>query len=661
MLPGSGLIQDGLNYGNKNSQPAAKLVTWEDVKKNLVVETPNGDTLNLIVQANIKENEIDELIRFYQLAKDDALRLELFKKLSNSIKTNPKVLDLCKKVAANQDRILAPIALKQLLYAELSKDVAGKDQWTNWQWSQDVKKLLEEAVNKSMYKLSGFEYLQILTLANRYPDSLLTQGAKEYRDFVGGNLYFGYRDFLPENQKNTVLRQPFFPQKELIFWKQFFKKYPDHPGTDDAMYRLARSYEIQKDYENAILWYYKASQAPDGDMNAKATKRMLFLIDSVMSSNSLAKFITANYNHPLIPYLTYSKAVYLIREDNILESQSELEKFVSNYKNSRLTGVIRYSPEGSYLGANSKFWSNVQQQINNLKKLTEIRSLPLTDKRLYDEGSFWFYNYLTAYNYLWRGSYVTAFLSFIPEKWEGVNTVIQKSINFNLVEVANQSYEFQNGSLKSIGLFQKLLKEYPNSELKEKAQYSIALAYYYLANEGWSNLSDQDTSWRDMAIKSFYNFVSLFPKSSLADDALLSIAYIGGVDKAIALQALERLLNEYPNGDRKKEAEKKIEELRGKIPPQNILSSSSVYVGIGMDHKYEGKGVLILYAYPNLPASKAGLRGGDIIMQVDGQSVFSVYDVASIIQRHRIGESVYFKIEREGQTKVVEVTTALHI
>jgi outer membrane protein assembly factor BamD (BamD/ComL family) len=162
-------------------------------------------------------------------------------------------------------------------------------------------------------------------------------------------------------------------------------------------------------------------------------------------------------------------------------------------------------------------------------------------------------------------------------------------------------------------LFDKLVREYPNSELKEKAQYSIALAYYYLANEKWSNLSDTDISWRNMAVKSFYDFVNRFPKSSLADDALLSIAYVNTVDKSIALQALERLLNEYPNGDRKKDAQKRIEELRGQIPKNN--SSSQSGVGIGMDSEYKGTGVLILYTLPDSPASKAGLKVGTLLFK----------------------------------------------
>jgi S1-C subfamily serine protease len=77
-----------------------------------------------------------------------------------------------------------------------------------------------------------------------------------------------------------------------------------------------------------------------------------------------------------------------------------------------------------------------------------------------------------------------------------------------------------------------------------------------------------------------------------------------------------------------------------------------------MDSEYKGTGVLILYTLPDSPASKAGLKGGDIIVQVDGQNVFSVDSVRNIIQRRQLGETVSFEIEREGRKKVVAVGVA---
>jgi S1-C subfamily serine protease len=79
-----------------------------------------------------------------------------------------------------------------------------------------------------------------------------------------------------------------------------------------------------------------------------------------------------------------------------------------------------------------------------------------------------------------------------------------------------------------------------------------------------------------------------------------------------------------------------------------------------MDSEYKGQGVLLLYSFPKSPASKAGLRGGDIILQVNGQNVFSNNEVISIVQQYRIGETIRFKIEREGQKQLVDVVKGLY-
>ncbi len=283
-------------------------------------------------------------------------------------------MKLYKDVAFSQDRLLSPIALSSLIGSELSKDLNNQDQWSTWLWSQDVKNLLEEAVDKSMYKLSELGYYQILKLAERYPNSKLVKGAQEYRKFAGGDFYFGYSSKpLPKGEEQSVLRTPFNPQREMSFWSSFLEKYPAHPGTDDALYRVARAYEMQKDYEQAILWYYKSSQAPDRGCSDSANSRILFLIDLVMNSESVTKLINAQLPKELIPLLTYSRVVHLIRENKLSEAIPELENFVKTYKGKTFKGIIA-GIDGIYVGSKSKFWDNLLKQIKSLKKLQNIRN-----------------------------------------------------------------------------------------------------------------------------------------------------------------------------------------------------------------------------------------------------------------------------------------------
>jgi outer membrane protein assembly factor BamD (BamD/ComL family) len=80
--------------------------------------------------------------------------------------------------------------------------------------------------------------------------------------------------------------------------------------------------------------------------------------------------------------------------------------------------------------------------------------------------------------------------------------------------------------LISIKLFKQLIEKYPQSELVEKAKYSIALNYYYLWGREYPIFSNNVTSWKDTAIKSFEDFIKEFPNSSMADNASYTIQYI---------------------------------------------------------------------------------------------------------------------------------------
>ncbi len=87
----------------------------------------------------------------------------------------------------------------------------------------------------------------------------------------------------------------------------------------------------------------------------------------------------------------------------------------------------------------------------------------------------------------------------------------------------------------------------------------------------------------------------------------------------------------------------------------NSINVSFVGIGVGI-RQYAG-GILITKIYEDSPALKAGLEAGDIIMAVDGQSVYgmSVSDVKEII----VGEvdtSVNLTILRDGEYMEVEVT-----
>lgn len=477
---------------------------------------------------------------------------------------NPRILEVYKSVAKGNDIFLAPIGFRVWINFEKGKN---GERWQDWSWSDDLKKIFKESVDGKFFKLSRLNNVELLKITEQFPDSLFTQGFKTYSSLIEGT-YFGGRDLNNQNKPYTfsIFREPFNPDKEIPFWLKFQEKYSEHPALDDALYRLARSYELRGDYKKALFWYYKSSHTLDRDfLSVNAKNRVLNLIDFVMSNEDLDEFLVEYSNHSLLPHIEYSKAVKLIREGKLEKAKNKIDNFLIRYKNIKLESLMRIDLDSgtgqSYLGA--VFFDNIRKQRNSLEKLIWVQSQSISDRRLYEEAVWWFDHYLTAYNYLWRGGMSLIF----PPRWEGHETSRRMLIKYELFKQGNSALKSQLGWLKSIELFQQLLKDYPNSKFASKASYSIGLCYYRLIGAPFVVLDNQNyNNWKDIAIEHFHEFVDKYPQSSMADDALFSIAYLqnGRRDeekKREVVQILEKILDEYPKGDRNQEAKQLLEQI----------------------------------------------------------------------------------------------------
>lgn len=58
----------------------------------------------------------------------------------------------------------------------------------------------------------------------------------------------------------------------------------------------------------------------------------------------------------------------------------------------------------------------------------------------------------------------------------------------------------------------------------------------------------------------------------------------------------------------------------------------------------------------NSPAAKAGLRAEDIVLELGGEKITAATPLASLIQKHRVGETVDVKILREGREMNLRAT-----
>ncbi|NER85250.1 MAG: PDZ domain-containing protein, partial [Leptolyngbya sp. SIO1D8] len=72
----------------------------------------------------------------------------------------------------------------------------------------------------------------------------------------------------------------------------------------------------------------------------------------------------------------------------------------------------------------------------------------------------------------------------------------------------------------------------------------------------------------------------------------------------------------------------------------------------------EVEGVLVVRVVPETPAAQSGLRRGDIILEVDGQSVVSADMLQSKVENSQVGQILQLKIQRGNNTEQLQVTTA---
>lgn len=71
----------------------------------------------------------------------------------------------------------------------------------------------------------------------------------------------------------------------------------------------------------------------------------------------------------------------------------------------------------------------------------------------------------------------------------------------------------------------------------------------------------------------------------------------------------------------------------------------------------ETTGVLVVRVLPNTPAAAAGIRRGDVIVELDGQPVTSAGQLQDFVENSRVGQVLQIQVQRGSQTASIGVST----
>ncbi len=73
----------------------------------------------------------------------------------------------------------------------------------------------------------------------------------------------------------------------------------------------------------------------------------------------------------------------------------------------------------------------------------------------------------------------------------------------------------------------------------------------------------------------------------------------------------------------------------------------------------EDRGVLVVKVVPGSPAAQAGLRSGDVIQKINGQSVIDNTSIQQLVDSSQVGNTLQVELHRSGQTLNLPVKTAV--
>lgn len=426
-----------------------------------------------------------------------------------------------------------------------------------------------------------WDHLALLQLAETFPDSRFTRGARDYGAIRGGT-YFGHSDY--DFETGEPIPRPFSPREEAARWRIWLDNYADHPGADDATFWLGRTLEWQGQHDEALLIYANWLVDPigDGDMAYQIRTQFLFLLDVGVSPDQLAGLVRDYANHPLAPTFQYALGIRRARQHNYTEALRLTENLGLDAILAAAFGWgwLRYRYAG-YESDPTTFDAQLAEQRQRWQELQKWQALNTSQHRLnlaqhWASWTGWRTGYLALYDgsrnggtgwYYYRDPDIRAAdLDNARRGLQRANHNAQAIILSQplLTDPQTPSSITEQALFLQISALYRQYASYPPAETQAmipiEALGDPDPTLYRIPRPDWLQPADPyyDTYMNSQERGAWYlrhtirltrQLLAQFPNSRLGDDALM-VVYELTQDPTF----LEELLQRFPDGDRSEEA-----------------------------------------------------------------------------------------------------------
>ncbi|MBX2851597.1 MAG: S1C family serine protease [Phycisphaeraceae bacterium] len=97
-------------------------------------------------------------------------------------------------------------------------------------------------------------------------------------------------------------------------------------------------------------------------------------------------------------------------------------------------------------------------------------------------------------------------------------------------------------------------------------------------------------------------------------------------------------------------------EVWNRLPTRNNLRPGGPYIGVqGQNGREQGNGAALSRVYDDSPAAEAGMRGGDVVVELDRSPIASFGDLAEVVGNLEPGDRVPVVVMRRGERVELQV------